>query len=71
MSTKPRLLSMIGMGMLLLGTLAAQEPAPTELQKSLNDLEVKGPWNYNDLPTGFAQAKKSGKPLLVVFRCPP
>jgi hypothetical protein len=52
------------------GLLGAARPAqePNPLQKSLNDLEVKGPWLYNDLNEGFAEAKKSGKPLLVVFR---
>src|SRR5438046_2777532 len=28
-------------------------------------------WIYNDLPRGFAEAKKTGKPLLVVLRCIP
>lgn len=28
-------------------------------------------WIYNDLPRGFAQAKKANKPLLVVLRCLP
>jgi serine protease Do len=28
-------------------------------------------WLYNDVDEAFAQAKKSGKPLLVVFRCVP
>jgi hypothetical protein len=46
--------------------LAPQEPGP--LQKSLADLEVKGPWHYNDLAGGFAEAKKTGKPLLITFR---
>ncbi len=45
---------------------APQEPGP--LQKSLADLEVQGPWVYNDPAAGFAEAKKSGKPMLVVFR---
>jgi len=45
---------------------AAQDPGP--LQKSLNDLEVRGAWVYNDPDAGFAEAKKTGKPLLVVFR---
>jgi len=44
----------------------AQEAGP--LQKSLQDMEVQGPWVYNNLATGFAEAKKTGKPLLVVFR---
>ena len=30
-----------------------------------------GFWIYNDLPKGFAEAKKTGKPLLVVLRCIP
>ena len=25
-------------------------------------------WVYNDLPRGLAEARKAGKPLLVVFR---
>ena len=41
------------------------------LQHSLGDSEVKGPWIYNDLKTGFAEAQRTGKPLLVVFRCVP
>jgi len=28
-------------------------------------------WIYNDLQKGFAEAKSTGKPLLVVFRCVP
>jgi hypothetical protein len=28
-------------------------------------------WIYNDIDRGFAEAKKSGKPLLVVLRCVP
>ncbi|MGZ8900515.1 MAG: thioredoxin family protein, partial [Limisphaerales bacterium] len=28
-------------------------------------------WIYNDWQRGFAEAKKSGKPLLVVLRCVP
>ncbi len=27
-------------------------------------------WIYNDMAKGFAQATKTGKPLLVVLRCP-
>ena len=28
-------------------------------------------WAYNDLPKAFAEAKRTGKPLLVVLRCVP
>ena len=30
-----------------------------------------GFWIYNDLPKAFAEAKKTGKPILVVLRCIP
>ena len=53
-------------------------PAPLEAQdrkaKVLNDkaeVEADGYWIYNDLPRGLAEAQKTGKPLLVVFRCLP
>lgn len=28
-------------------------------------------WNYNDVQKGFAEAKRTGKPLLVILRCVP
>src|SRR5205085_919608 len=56
--------------------LAATGPAgaQTREQKVLADrqkVEAEGFWIYNDLPKGFAEAKKTGKPLLVVLRCIP
>ena len=30
-----------------------------------------GRWIYNDLPKAFSEARSTGKPLLVVFRCIP
>lgn len=29
----------------------------------------EGPWILNDLPAAQAEAKKTGKPIFVVFRC--
>ncbi len=56
--------------LLALGALGArhsrQEPGP--LQRGLGDAEPEGPWVYNDIPGGFESARKSGKPLLLVFR---
>jgi len=43
-------------------------------QKVLADrekFEAEGSWHYNDLSKGLAEAKKTGKPLLVVLRCIP
>src|SRR5918995_1066673 len=34
-------------------------------------VEAERFWIYNDLPRGFAEAKKTGQPLLVVLRCIP
>ncbi len=37
------------------------------LKQALKD-DVGAGWIYDDLAAGFAQAKKSNKPMLVVFR---
>ncbi len=34
-------------------------------------VEAEGFWMYNDIPGAFAEAKKSGKPIIVVLRCLP
>ena len=39
-----------------------------ELRKSLKDFDAAASWVYDDLESGFAAARKSAKPLLVVFR---
>jgi serine protease Do len=43
----------------------------SDLKTSLGDVELQGNWIYNDISAGFAESKKTGKPLLVVFRCVP
>jgi hypothetical protein len=48
--------------------------AQTREQKVRADkekVEAAGFWIYNDLPKAFAEAKKSGKPLVVALRCIP
>ena len=60
-------LLVFGLLLSVAGTAAAQL-GPDELRKKLGDLELSGQWFYDDLAGGFAQAKKTGKPLLVVFR---
>jgi len=52
--------------LLLMGVLA-QDNHP--LQEALRDNDPEGHWHYNDLSAGIAEARSSGKPLLVVFRC--
>lgn len=51
----------------------AQEKKSRE-QKVREDrerVEAEGFWIYNDLTQGFAEAERTGKPLLVVLRCIP
>src|SRR5262249_55527479 len=35
------------------------------------NLEANPRWNYNDPEKAFAEAKRTGKPVLVVLRCVP
>ena len=53
---------------------ATLSTAQTREEKVRNDrakAEQDGFWIYNDLKQGFADATKTGKPLLVVLRCIP
>ena len=42
-----------------------------KLREALKDTDLVGTWIYDDLDGGIAEAKKSGKPLLVTLRCVP
>src|SRR5947209_3811204 len=50
---------------------AAQNPREQKVRADRQKVEADGFWIYNDLPRGLAEAKQSGKPLLVVLRCIP
>jgi serine protease Do len=53
---------------------SAQEKGPTRAEKVVNDrkkVEGEGYWIYNDLPKGFAEARRTGKPMIVALRCIP
>src|SRR5882672_10326765 len=50
---------------------AAGPQEKDKLREALKDTELKGTWIYDDLNAGVAEAKKSGKPLMVVLRCVP
>ncbi len=41
------------------------------VRKDRAALEYDARWNYNDFEAGFAKAKQTGRPLLVVIRCVP
>lgn len=54
---------------LVLGQATAN--AQTRDEKVRTDRDKVGEdsrWIYNDLPRGFAEAERTGKPLLIVFR---
>jgi hypothetical protein len=58
---------------LFLGTLAccANAQAQNDLKKNLKDTNVAEHWIYDDIAAGFTEARETGKPLLVTFRCVP
>lgn len=47
------------------------EADPDSLRKLLKDEYVSDRWIYHDLDAARREAKKSGKPILAVFRCVP
>ena len=65
---------------LLLSTLAVSHSMGEEEKKKSRDemvlddrdaLADNAHWIYNDLDTAFAEADRSGRPLMVVHRCIP
>lgn len=53
------------------GLAAAQKNREEKVRDDRRKIEQEGFWIYNNLAAGFAEARKSGKPLLVVLRCIP
>jgi len=65
----------IGVGVVLgLACLAAapfrsvQDPAKEALRQKLKDTNAGPGWIYDDVAQGFARAKLTRKPMLIVFR---
>jgi hypothetical protein len=59
---------------LVLAAIAAvncDAPGQSELQQALKDVNIAPHWIYDDLPKALAQAKATGKPILIVLRCVP
>jgi serine protease Do len=57
--------------LLMTGPLEAQQTREEKVRGDKAKVEAAGFWIYNDLPRGFAEAQKTGKPLVVVLRCLP
>jgi len=56
------------------GILALQGAPPEDRQKlkaAMGDTGLVGTWFYEDFDGGLAEAKRTGKPLMVVLRCVP
>jgi hypothetical protein len=51
--------------------LARAQTRDQQLQNDRAKVEADGFWIYNDLPRGYAEAKKTCKPMLVILRCVP
>jgi serine protease Do len=45
--------------------------AQSPLQELLNDTSLAGRWIYKDVDAATVEARRTGKPLLVLFRCVP
>jgi hypothetical protein len=58
-----------------LAALLALQSSPKEdkekLRAAMGDNALAGTWIYDDVDAGFAEARKTGKPLMVVLRCVP
>ena len=55
----------------LIASAAVLAKDKTDLKDALEDHLVTGDWLYDDIEAGYAEAKKTGKPLLISFRCVP
>ncbi len=71
----PRLLALVFVGCVASGIhgypLSSVQAADDSDQQQDRELAEKHGWIYNDLSTANSAAETSGKPLLVVIRCPP
>ena len=50
---------------------SAAESRDSKVLNDRTDVLSAGRWIYNDFPKGLSEAKRTGKPLLVVLRCVP
>lgn len=64
-------LSLIALLLLTGQVVAAPKTREEKVREDRQKVEAEGFWIYNDLQKGFAEAKRTGKPLLVVLRCIP
>jgi len=58
----------ITFGILILAISLCFGHGDEEVAEDQVTVKSTGYWIYNDIEQGFAQAKKAGQPLLIVFR---
>ena len=58
----------LALGSLFLSALTAAADRDTKVRDDVKTVKATGLWIYNDLPAGYAEARRTGKPLLIVFR---
>lgn len=68
-----QVLGAVLLGLVSVGAVLPQQKVDREAKVRADKakLEAAGYWIYNDLPKAFAEAKTTGKPILVVLRCIP
>jgi hypothetical protein len=54
--------------LIVVAALASQDAGREALRQALKDTPLGPEWIYNDVEAGFAEARRTGKPMLVVFR---
>lgn len=53
------------------GFAGSKDDETRELQEALQDRIAVGDWIYDDVDEAFTVAKRTGKPIFLVFRCVP
>lgn len=66
-----RCLLLVCVSLMMPLTMSVAQEREVKVRGDKSRIEKEGFWIYNDLPRGIDEAKKSAKPLLVVFRCVP
>ena len=55
--------------LVVLALAALQDDPKKPLRDALGDRALVGTWIYDDVEAGYAEASRTGKPLMVVIRC--
>lgn len=66
-----RLRLLLTIGVVVAAVTASSAKDDARLKSALQDDLVGAEWIYDDIGRGYQEARKSGKPLLVSFRCVP